>query len=208
MHPLTSSDPPLPVVFQAVRQFETDPDQQIQSGLSRSDEHLAILLARLLNRMLHTKLRCPELIEEVRQETMFRVLVRVRKGQVRQPDRLNAFALGVCQRVLYERLRQECRYVMSGNEMREQVDHRPAPDREVSNREQREYVARILALLTSKDRDILRLTFLEGLTRAEACKHLGIDREHFRVMLYRAKARFRKAAEDDHSSTSACATRS
>jgi hypothetical protein len=27
-------------------------------------------------------------------------------------------------------------------------------------------------------------------------------------MLYRAKARFRKAAEDDHSSTSACATRS
>ena len=58
--------------------------------------------------------------------------------------------------------------------------------------ERRQQVRRILEELPSNDRKLLRMIFYEGIDRAEICKQLHVEREYLRVLVHRAKARFRE----------------
>jgi len=54
-------------------------------------------------------------------------------------------------------------------------------------------VAEVLDGLRSKDREILRLVFLEEKGREEVCEKLGVRSEYLRVLLHRAKEKFAQA---------------
>src|SRR2546421_53015 len=81
-------------------------DDEYLKRLSRDDpataEHFGIYFGQLLNRKLRCRCRNPELLEDVRQETLRRVLEAVRKGELSSPKRLEAFACAVCNHVLFE----------------------------------------------------------------------------------------------------------
>ena len=48
-----------------------------------------------------------------------------------------------------------------------------------------------LADLPQKEKDLLRWVFFEGRDKDEVCRELNIDRNYLRVLLHRAKNRFR-----------------
>jgi RNA polymerase sigma factor (sigma-70 family) len=58
--------------------------------------------------------------------------------------------------------------------------------------ERRRQVQRILDELPARDRDLLRMTFCEERDPDEICKSLHAGRKYLRVLLHRAKARFRE----------------
>ena len=45
--------------------------------------------------------------------------------------------------------------------------------------------------LPEKDRDLLRMFFLEERDKTELCKRFGVNEDYLRVLLHRAKSRFR-----------------
>jgi RNA polymerase sigma-70 factor (ECF subfamily) len=45
--------------------------------------------------------------------------------------------------------------------------------------------------MRERDRDLLRAIFLEEKEKEEICREFGVDREYLRVLLHRAKERFR-----------------
>ena len=45
--------------------------------------------------------------------------------------------------------------------------------------------------MRERDRDLLRAIFLEEKEKDEICREFGVDREYLRVLLHRAKERFR-----------------
>jgi RNA polymerase sigma-70 factor (ECF subfamily) len=45
--------------------------------------------------------------------------------------------------------------------------------------------------MKERDRDLLRAIFLEEKDKNEICREFGVDREYLRVLLHRAKGRFR-----------------
>jgi DNA-directed RNA polymerase specialized sigma24 family protein len=47
--------------------------------------------------------------------------------------------------------------------------------------------------MPSADREILRLTLLEEEDRDEVCRKMGVNRGYLRVLLHRAKQRFKEA---------------
>jgi RNA polymerase sigma-70 factor (ECF subfamily) len=49
----------------------------------------------------------------------------------------------------------------------------------------------VLAELPRKDREVLRLVLLEERDKAEVCQKLRITPEYLRVLLHRARERFR-----------------
>jgi RNA polymerase sigma-70 factor, ECF subfamily len=51
--------------------------------------------------------------------------------------------------------------------------------------------------LPKKDRDRLRAYFLEEKEKDEVCAQFGVDRDYFRVLLHRAKDKFRVLYEKD-----------
>ena len=54
-----------------------------------------------------------------------------------------------------------------------------------------------LAALPEKERELLRWLFFEDRDKDLICKELNVDRNYLRVLLHRAKARFRQQFTDE-----------
>jgi DNA-directed RNA polymerase specialized sigma24 family protein len=55
----------------------------------------------------------------------------------------------------------------------------------------REMIEGILEALPPKDLSLLRMLFLQELPKDEICRLLNVDGDYLRVLLHRAKSRFR-----------------
>jgi RNA polymerase sigma-70 factor (ECF subfamily) len=177
--------------------------ERLRAGTADVEEHFTSYFEPLLNAVLRNRLRCPDLINDVRQETITRVLACVQLGQVHNPERFGSFVLGVCRRVQFEYLRRQTRNSNTQSEQEELVYGGANPHEEAATNERKQWVARVLRRLPSKDRQVLEMIYLEGMSRSEVCMRLGIKRDCFSVVLHRAKSRFRKrlALPVDHTSS-------
>jgi RNA polymerase sigma-70 factor, ECF subfamily len=165
---------------------------RLQEGDFRTQEHFVAYFGELIQLKLRSRLRSPQAIEDVRQETFMRVFAALRTGKIRQPDRLGAFVNSMCNNVLLEQYRSSAR--SSSLEDEEQTDF-PAPHVDIlgaiAARQMEEKVREILEDLSEKDRRLLRGVFLEERDKDEVCSEFGVDRDYLRVLLHRAKQSFK-----------------
>ena len=178
-----------------VTSFNQEYLQRLRDGDPETQRHFTRYFGELLNIKLRNRVRSPHLIEEVRQETFLRVLLIVRRDGIAHPDRLGAFVNSVCNNVVLEVFRNETRSLPMPESVPEVMDEAPNPESAASLKEQKSQVRGILETLPPKDRDLLRQIFLEERDKDEVCKTFQVDREYLRVLLHRAKARFRAALE-------------
>jgi DNA-directed RNA polymerase specialized sigma24 family protein len=54
-------------------------------------------------------------------------------------------------------------------------------------------VRSVLSQLPQRDQAILRSVFLEEMDKDDVCQRFGVGRDYLRVLLYRAKEKFRAA---------------
>jgi RNA polymerase sigma-70 factor (ECF subfamily) len=157
----------------------------------QTESHFAAYFSELLLIKLRKTVRSPQLISDVRQETLLRVIETVRKGGLTHPERLGAFVCAVSNNVLLEHLRAEGRFE-GGGALFEPADEHITADQELINQDRQRLVQSILAELSDKDRVLLRMVFFEETSREEVCRRLDVTPEYLRVVLHRAKARFRE----------------
>jgi len=128
----------------------------------------------------------------VRQETLARVIATLRReGGIRQPERFGAFVNSVCKNVLREQSRDWRRTRPIEQGQLEPADKVVDLERALISHETKDKVREILAEMKQRDRDLLRAMFLEEKEKDEICREFGVDREYLRVLLHRAKERFR-----------------
>ena len=60
-----------------------------------------------------------------------------------------------------------------------------------------QHVREILAGLPARDRALLRAIFLEEKDKDAVCKAMGVDRDYLRVLLHRAKDKFKALYQKD-----------
>jgi RNA polymerase sigma-70 factor (ECF subfamily) len=142
---------------------------------------------QILGIMLRARYLPAELADDVRQETLTRVITVLRRdGGVRQPERFGAFVSAICKNVLRENSRAWHKIQTL------QQDHFQVPDKIVDlERALISQVREILAEMKERDRDLLRAMFLEEKDKDEICREFGVGREYLRVLLHRAKERFK-----------------
>ena len=58
--------------------------------------------------------------------------------------------------------------------------------------EERERVRRVVNELPPRDRDILKALFFDERSNDDVCAEFGVDRGYLRVLLHRAKEKFRE----------------
>jgi RNA polymerase sigma-70 factor, ECF subfamily len=137
--------------------------------------------------------------EDVQQETLYRVLKILRQGKgVDDPKRFGPFVNAVCNNVLLEFLHKTARDSPAGDEMPDLPDDAAGADESLITAERKKAVAEILASLSTKDREILRLVFFDDMDRKEICRRLGTDSGYMRLLLHRAKARFEAASRKSY----------
>ncbi len=75
--------------------------------------------------------------------------------------------------------------------------HQEIPDKVLDlegmmdSKQSSERVRKILSALPARDRELLKAVFLEEEDKDAVCRDIGVDRDYLRVLLHRAKEKFR-----------------
>jgi RNA polymerase sigma-70 factor (ECF subfamily) len=163
------------------------------SGDPPTEQHFARYFGDLLNLKLRSRLRSPALVEDARQETFRRVLTTLKeKGGLASAGSLGAFVNSVANNVLFECYRSGKRADQLPEDHDQPDEDRVSVETGLMAAEQRDKVRQALASLPEKEREILRWLFFEERDKDEVCRMLNVDRNYLRVLVHRAKGRFRE----------------
>lgn len=127
-------------------------------------------------------------LDDMVQESLSRFLLAMREQKVRDPAAVGAFLNGICRNVVHEYRRRLLR-----EDAMPEIIPDPADER-LSGAEQFEMsdaIAAGLARLSARDREILRAFYIDERSMESILEASGLSYEQFRVVLCRAKERFR-----------------
>jgi RNA polymerase sigma-70 factor (ECF subfamily) len=140
--------------------------------------------------LYHVGHNCPD-VDDLVQETLTRFVRAGQQGQIRNnAEEFGPFVNGVCRNVILEYRRRIRREPLADPEIPIR-DTGVRPDAEIF--EMRQAIDHGLSELAERDRTVLRLLYLEGKEKEDICRDLGMTDAQFRVVLFRAKERFRRA---------------
>ena len=170
--------------------------KRLREGDPSTEQHFVAYFGQLLRIKLRSRKLTSDKVEDLSQETFIRVIANLRKdGGVRQPERFGAFVNSICNYVLQEHYRS------SAKNQPMEVTYMELPDKVLDlegmlvTKQSAEQVRRILNGMPKRDRDLLRAIFLEEKEKDAVCKELGVDREYLRVLVHRAKDKFKALYE-------------
>jgi RNA polymerase sigma-70 factor (ECF subfamily) len=169
---------------------------KLRTGDPETEKHFVAHFSNVIRIAMRYRLRSWELIEDIRQETFLRVLNFLRSDRsLEHPERLGAYVHSVSVNVMLELLRASTRHPPLPEDSHHFPDSGEGSDNRVVTRERKEIIAEVLADMAQKDRDILKSLFLEDASKEDVCRRYGVDRDYLRVLVHRAKARFREIYE-------------
>jgi RNA polymerase sigma-70 factor (ECF subfamily) len=177
-------------------EFDRDYVERLIAEDADTELHFTKYFDDLLSLKLRSRLRSQALVEDAKQETFVRVLKTLRqKGGLQDAGSLGAFVNGVCNNVLFEIYRREGKATPLEEGHDAPDEQRPSAETSMLAAEDRERVRSALRSLPEKERELLRWLFFEDRDKDDICRELNVDRNYLRVMLHRAKNRFRARYE-------------
>ena len=178
--------------------FDKSYVERLRAGDRSTEDHFVAYFEQLLRIKLRARTLTSDKVEDLRQETFIRVIAAVRReGGVRQPERFGAFVNSICNNVLLEHYRSSAK-----NQPLDEV-HFEIPDKVLDlegmlvTKESSERVRQVLNDMPQKDCDLLRALFFLDMEKDDICRELGVDRDYLRVLVHRAKDKFRVLYEKD-----------
>jgi RNA polymerase sigma-70 factor (ECF subfamily) len=165
---------------------------RLGSGDFSTQQHFVAYFGELIRLKAGKRLRSIAAIEDVRQETLARVLRFLAEQRVHQPQRLGAFVNSVCNNVIHEHHRLQSRELPADAGV---VDAIPDPTMSapeaIAQQQMQQKIRQVLDELPEKDRCLLKALFLEERSRDEVCRDFGVTRDYLRVLVHRAKQSFK-----------------
>ena len=172
--------------------FDADYIRRLVSGDAETERHFTDYFGQLLVLKLRPRLRSAAQVEDARQETFVRVLSTLKeKGGLASAGSLGAFVNGVCNNVLFEMYRANARTTGLDEEYDEEATTQAADVALVADVEREEVRAALLEL-PERERLVLKWLFFDERDKNDICRDLQIDRGYLRVLVHRAKSRFRE----------------
>jgi RNA polymerase sigma-70 factor (ECF subfamily) len=170
--------------------FDREYVVRLKAGDVETQRHFTAYFSDLLVIKLRSRLRSAQHIDDVKQETFLRVLLVLRRDGLEHPERLGAFVNSVCNNVLLELFRADKR-TSPMDDAPEPSDDRDDPERYLVTQQRKALVRKVLDHLPAKDRELIEQVFLQERDKDQVCRDFQIDREYLRVLLHRARNRFR-----------------
>ncbi len=166
--------------------------ERLIAGDPDTERHFTSYFGDLLTLKLRSRLRSREQIDDAKQETFVRVLMLLRRQDgIRTAEALGAFVNSVSNNVLFEMYRSGSRTRPLEEDFDVSDDRQATAEMNVAAGQDRERVRAALVGMPPKERNLLTWLFFEGRDKDQICRDLNIDRGYLRVLLHRAKNRFR-----------------
>ena len=192
-----SSDLPIPRVRVSrsgleLQSFNEEYVRALIEGQPGIERHFTAYFSKLIAVKLRARRLPAHAIDDIQQETFLRVFVTLRRdGGLQSASRLGAFVNAICNNVYMEYLRSRSIGTADAS-TDEPRDSRKGVEETLISEEHRQVVHEVLAEMPRKDEQVLRSVLLDEREKSEVCRELKISRENLRVILYRARTRFRE----------------
>lgn len=178
-----------------MRTFDDEYLQALANGDPLVENDLILTFTKPLQMRLRAHLFSLQAVEDACQEVMLRVFTYFRSGKtLRNSASLPGFIFAVCNKVILETFRALKRDGQNPDALSILMDSRPDPENETIASERRESLLRVLAELSNKDQDLLWRVCLNEEDRNTVCESYQVTRDQLRLLLYRARARFKALA--------------
>ena len=129
---------------------------------------------------------------DICQETFLRVVrFLYAGGELDKPESLGAYVLSVSNNVTLELLRGDARHPLLPDSYPDLIDGSFDIEKGMVTEERKKAVATVLSQLPAQDRQILTMVFLEEADRTDVCRTFDVENGYLRVLLHRAKEKFR-----------------
>lgn len=172
--------------------FDDDYVRRLREGDRWTEEHFLRYFNELLLIKLRSRLSSLQAIEDIRQEVFVRIFRVLRSEEgVRDGRKLGSFVNSVCNNVLLESYRARGAGEALTEEHGNVADQAASVEDAMVTGEMKAQVQRVLEQLDPRDAKLLRSVFIEERDKDEICREYGVDRDYLRVLLYRAREKFR-----------------
>jgi RNA polymerase sigma-70 factor, ECF subfamily len=168
--------------------FDAEYVRRLAESDPETERDFVAYFGELLSIKLRSRLRHADQVQDAAQETFLRVLRTIRQTGIETPEALGSYVNSVCTNVLFELYRSQTREAVP---VEDRDNGKPSADQVIASAQERAEVRAVLAELPEKDRSLLRWLFFEERDKSEICRLLDVDREYLRVLVHRAKQRFR-----------------
>lgn len=165
---------------------------KIRDGDPAGMEQLYVMFARGIRFFLYRRLGAQELDDKI--HDVFLIVVHaIRRGDLREPERLMGFVRTVVRRQVAAYIDQmvHCRREEATLEPGAPLPDQAAnPEEDAMERERSQIMLRVLRGLSTRDREILTRFYLYEQTQEQICSEMNLTGTQFRLLKSRAKARF------------------
>jgi len=158
---------------------------RVRQGDSSAEEELSAHFRPRILAMAVVRLRDVEAARDIAQEALLAVLLALREGKLREPEKLPAFVSGTTRNLvnnLFRSLRERPNLVALDPATPSAINL--ATEAELT--EQRRFVRHALDRIDPRDRLILLLTLVEGMNPRDIAPRVGISVENVRTRKMRA----------------------
>jgi len=177
---------------------QVDLVSRIRAGDRQAEAELVERYSRGVMIIIRREVHDTVAVEDIHQEGFRIVLEKIRRGDVREPEKLSGFVCGVARNLVIDHFRRATR--QENNAVIDEavsIPH-PAPDQlqELLRKEKADLVRQVLKEM-SNERDIQALYrfYIADDDKEQICADLGLTSLHFNRVLYRARERFRELYE-------------
>jgi len=165
---------------------------QIKAGEESGMEQLYKLFSRGIRYYLCRQLGPQELEDKVH-DTFLIVVNAIRRGDLREPERLMGFVRTVVRRQVAAYIEQAVHNRREQADLETGItvaDRKQNPEQEAMVRQKAELMESALSALSDRDREILVRFYLKEQPQEQICREMDLTETQFRLLKSRAKAKF------------------
>jgi RNA polymerase sigma-70 factor (ECF subfamily) len=167
---------------------------RILAGEKAAETELVQQYSRGVSIILNRATGDRSLSEDLSQDTFQLTLEKIRRGEVREPEKLSGFICSLARNLANEHYRRTHRSEqVSDPEVVELIPaSSPSQLDRVLQSEKSKRVRQLLAELSDRDREILHRFYIEEEDKDRICADLKLSSLHFNRVLHRARERYRE----------------
>ena len=165
---------------------------QIKAGDETGMEQLYKLFTRGIRYYLCRQLG-PQELEDKIHDTFLIVVKAIRRGDLREPERLMGFVRTVVRRQVAAYIEQAVQNRRDLTDLDAGVivaDRKQNPEQKLMGLQRAELMQSTLSSLSEKDREILTRFYLKEQSQERICREMELSETQFRLLKSRAKAKF------------------
>ncbi len=168
---------------------------RIRAGDRQAEAELVERYNRGVRVIIRREVGGSAIADDLYQETFCLVLEKIRRGDLREPEKLSGFVCGVARNLVIEYFRRAARReIMTLTEETTSLPH-PAPNQLelLLRKEKAELVRQVLKEMPNqRDVQVLFRFYITGEEKEKICADHGLTGPQFNLVLHRARERYRE----------------